>query len=104
MKRLDTDCYELVLLEGLKSKILSNSDEPPNSLHTRDLFKPHPSIADAWKYVGRVDDRITLLNGEKVLPLPMECRIKNDPIVRDAIVFRCRENSSRSSYISGSAG
>ena len=48
MKKLSTDYYELVLLEGLKSKVLSNSDEPPNSLHTRDLFKPHPSITDAW--------------------------------------------------------
>lgn len=66
---------------------MSNSDDPPNSWRTSDLFVPHPTIANAWKFVGRVDDRITLLNGEKVLPLVMEGRIRNNPLVREAVVF-----------------
>lgn len=66
---------------------MSNSDDPPKSWRTNDLFVPHPIIPNAWKFVGRMDDRITLLNGEKVLPLSIEGRIRNHPMVREAVVF-----------------
>ena len=39
-----------------------------------------------WKYVTRLDDRVTLSNGEKVLPLPIEGRIRQDDLVREAVV------------------
>lgn len=66
---------------------MSNSDNPPNSFHTRDLWTPHPTIPEAWKFAGRLDDRVTLVNGEKVLPLPMEGRIRQDPLVKEVAVF-----------------
>lgn len=87
MKPIENGTYELVVLDGLKSKIASNSDEPPDSYHTRDIFVPHVNIPDAWKYLGRLDDRITLVNGEKVLPLPIEGRIRQHALVREAVVF-----------------
>lgn len=87
MKPVDGNSYELVLLETLKSKILTNSNVPPNSFYTRDLFVPHPTIPGAWKYLTRLDDRITLLNGEKALPLPIEGRIKEEVSVKEAVVF-----------------
>lgn len=65
----------------------SNSDDPPESYHSKDLFRPHPSIPNAWKYLGRLDDRITLVNGEKVLPLPIEGRIRGEALVKEAVVF-----------------
>lgn len=65
----------------------SNSDDPPESYHSKDLFRPHPSIPNAWKYLGRLDDRITLVNGEKVLPLPIEGRIREEALVKEAVVF-----------------
>jgi hypothetical protein len=67
--------------------LISNSNDPPNSYHTKDLFIAHPTIPNAWKFIGRLDDRITLTNGEKVLPLPIEGRIQQDPLVKDAVVF-----------------
>lgn len=79
--------YECVVLDGLPSKVLSNSDDPPNSYHTKDTFVPHPTIPDAWKYLGRLDDRITLVNGEKVLPIPYEHYIRQNELVEEAIVF-----------------
>lgn len=79
--------HECVVLDGHKGKIMSNSDDPPASWHTNDLFVPHPTLPNAWKFVGRMDDRITLLNGEKVLPLSIEGRIRNHPLVREAVVF-----------------
>lgn len=87
MKPIDTGLFELVCLESLKSRVLSNSQDPPNSLHTSDLWSPHPNIPDFWKFLGRIDDRITLLNGEKVLPLPIEGLIRDDPLVQEAVVF-----------------
>jgi acyl-CoA synthetase (AMP-forming)/AMP-acid ligase II len=87
MKPIDENTYELVLLKGLKAKIFSNSDTPPESFHSRDLFEPHSTIPNAWKYVGRLDDRVTLVNGEKVLPLPIEGLIRESPLVKEAVVF-----------------
>lgn len=86
-KPVDDDKYECVVLDGHKGKTMSNSDDPPNSWRTSDLFVPHPTLPNAWKFVGRLDDRITLINGEKVLPLSIEARIKQSPLVREAVVF-----------------
>ena len=87
MKPLGADTYEAVALEGLKSKTASNSDEPRNSFHTRDTFVCHPSKENRWKYSGRLDDRVTLINGEKVLPTLMEGRLREESSVREAVVF-----------------
>ena len=87
MEPVDEETYECVVLDGHRAKVTSNSDDPPNSYHSHDLFKKHPSIPHAWKYVGRMDHRITLSNGEKVLPLPIEGRISQNPLVNDAVVL-----------------
>jgi hypothetical protein len=79
--------YEAIVLDGLPTKVMSNSDSPPNSYRTRDTFAPHPTIPDAWKHVGRLDDRLTLVNGEKVLPIPMENRIRQDEYVHECLIF-----------------
>lgn len=87
MKPIDGPICECVVLDGHKGKMTSNSNDPPKSFHTKDLFIAHPTIPNAWKFVGRLDDRVTLTNGEKVLPLPIEGRIQQDPLVREAVVF-----------------
>ncbi|KAL8734218.1 MAG: hypothetical protein Q9166_001704 [cf. Caloplaca sp. 2 TL-2023] len=84
---IDKDQYEFVFLEGYPLAVESNSDDPPNSYYSKDVFTPHPTIPDAWKYLGRLDDRVTLINGEKVLPLPIEGRIKKHPLVREDVIF-----------------
>lgn len=86
-KPVDSEKYECVILDGHRGKTMSNSNDPPKSWRTNDLFVPHPSIPNAWKFVSRMDDRITLLNGEKVLPLTMEGRIRDHPLVREAVIF-----------------
>ncbi|KAI5310662.1 putative NRPS-like protein biosynthetic cluster [Ascosphaera atra] len=85
--------YEAVYLGGLKSLSTSNTDSPvPGSWRSKDVFKPHPTIKNAWKYITRLDDRVTLANGEKVLPLPIEGRIRIDPLVKEAVVFGIDQN------------
>ncbi|KAF2846669.1 acetyl-CoA synthetase-like protein [Plenodomus tracheiphilus IPT5] len=87
MDEIAPNIYECVALDGLRSKSTINSDNPPRSFRTRDLFTPHPTRPGLWKYVSRLDDRFTLVNGEKVLPVPMEGRIRQEPTVKEAIVF-----------------
>lgn len=87
MNPLEDGLYECVYLKDHPALSISNSDFPaPGSWHSRDAFTPHPSIPDFWKYATRIDDRITLVNGEKVLPLPIEGRIREDSLVREAVV------------------
>lgn len=81
------DAYELVILDGLPSKVVSNSDNPSKSFHTSDTWTPHPSIPNAWKYLGRIDDRITLVNGEKCLPIPFEHLVRENDLVQECWMF-----------------
>ncbi|KAL4781790.1 hypothetical protein BJX76DRAFT_369564 [Aspergillus varians] len=87
MEELEDGSYECIALDGLPAKVSSNCDDPPNSFRTRDTFLKHPSIPNAWKYLGRIDDRVTLVNGEKVLPMPIEHRIRQNRFVKDNLVF-----------------
>lgn len=82
------DLFEFVYLKGhpALSSLEVNDDPMPGSWHSKDVFTPHPSIPDVWKYVTRIDDRVTLVNGEKVLPLPIEGRMREDEVVREAAV------------------
>ena len=87
--------FECVGLDGLPSKGPSNSKppysktNPENSFRTADLFTRHPDPkkSNFYKYLSRLDDRITLVNGEKVLPIPIEGSIRQNEIVREAVVF-----------------
>lgn len=79
--------YEFVFREDYPVATESNSDDPLNSFRSKDVFSPHPTVPDAWKYLGRLDDRVTLINGEKVLPLPIEGRIKEHLLIKEAVVF-----------------
>lgn len=87
MKPVDGNICECVVLDGHRGKVMSNSNDPPNSFHTKDLFIAHETIPNSYKFVGRLDDRVTLSNGEKVLPLPMEGRIRQHPLVKEAVIF-----------------
>lgn len=42
------------------------------SFATSDLFERHPTISNAWRYHSRADAQITLLNGKKFDPAPVE--------------------------------
>jgi len=77
--------YELVALNGLPSKVASN--RPDGSYATKDLFTPHSSIPNAWKYFTRIDDTIILMNGEKVTPIEFEQSIRDNKYVTEAVLF-----------------
>ncbi|KAK3308608.1 uncharacterized protein B0T15DRAFT_391903 [Chaetomium strumarium] len=70
--------YELVVRrdEALADTQLPFSirglDRLEKEYRTRDLFEPHPTVADAWCWRARADDVIVFLNGEKTNPVSME--------------------------------
>ncbi|KAF6799434.1 nrps-like enzyme [Colletotrichum sojae] len=87
MDEISPGVYECVCLDGHPAKSTTNSSSPPASFRTRDLFVRHPSEPDWWRYVSRLDDRLTLVNGEKVLPVPIEGRIRQERAVKEVVVF-----------------
>lgn len=88
MSPLGDNLFECVYLKGHPALSTTEvSDDPfPGSWHSRDVFTPHSTIPNIWKYVTRLDDSVTLINREKVLPLPIEGRMREDPLVREAAV------------------
>lgn len=54
--------------------------------HTNDLYIPHPTKANLWKFHGRHDDVIVFSNGEKFNPVTMEKMVEGHPLVARAIV------------------
>src|SRR5688500_18708205 len=77
--------FELVALDGLPSKVASN--RPDGSYATKDLFSPHPTVPNAWKYVARLDDTLVLMNGEKVTPIAFEQSVRDSRFVTEAVMF-----------------
>ncbi|KAJ5614499.1 hypothetical protein N7528_008153 [Penicillium herquei] len=95
MDEISPGVFECVALDGLPSKGPSNSKppfsekNPENSFRTSDLFTRHPDPkkSNYYKYLSRLDDRITLVNGEKVLPIPIEGRVREEELVGECVVF-----------------
>lgn len=55
---------------------------------TKDLFEPHPTIPELWRWRARADDIITFLNGEKTNPISMEQHIMaSNPELSGALVI-----------------
>ncbi|KAK5062716.1 hypothetical protein LTR84_004790 [Exophiala bonariae] len=77
--------HELVVLKGWPSKVATN--RPDGSYALKDLFEPHPTISGAWKYCGRLDDTIVLMNGEKAIPIAMEQLVRQHELVKDNVMF-----------------
>jgi len=87
MKPLGADLYECVILSGLASCPMSNSNDPPGSFHTSDVFIKHPTLPDRWKLIGRQDDIINMSFSESFVALPSEDHMKQHPLVDEALVF-----------------
>ncbi|CRG91279.1 Mediator of RNA polymerase II transcription subunit 12-like protein [Talaromyces islandicus] len=53
---------------------------------TNDMFLPHPTKPNLWKYYGRVDDVIVLSNGEKFNPIEMEKVLDGHPLISRSLI------------------
>ncbi|KAH0104444.1 acetyl-CoA synthetase-like protein, partial [Aureobasidium melanogenum] len=77
--------FELCVTEGWPSKVATNCDD--GSYASKDLFEPHPTILNAWRYYARLDDTLVLENGEKANPLVAEGVIRQSQYVAEAVIF-----------------
>ena len=78
MRALGDGSHEFIIVHNADKKC----SQAPFTLYTeaeeyatRDLYVPHPSKKDLWKWMARRDDLIVLLNGEKTNPVSMEQQI-----------------------------
>ncbi|KZT73346.1 L-aminoadipate-semialdehyde dehydrogenase [Daedalea quercina L-15889] len=78
--------YESVVKDGWPAK--NQSNRPDGSYATKDLFARHPQRSNWYKYIGRLDDTLVQVLGEKTNPVPIELAIQgNSPYVEQCIVF-----------------
>ncbi|KAG8707500.1 hypothetical protein FRC08_000466 [Ceratobasidium sp. 394] len=92
----DEDTYELVVLpSGQRKPYVLNSDyQGQPAYRSKDLVKRHPNKPNLWRFVGRLDDQIILLNEEKTNPGAMEVEILNSSLVQSAIMFGRERNQT----------
>lgn len=76
---------ELVITPGWPH--MAKRNRPDGSFATADLFEPHPSIPNAWKYHSRADSQLTLITGKKFDPAPLEAAITTSTLLEDVLVF-----------------
>ncbi|KUJ21541.1 acetyl-CoA synthetase-like protein [Mollisia scopiformis] len=81
----DSGLYELVVRPDWPHMAKRNRQD--GSYATSDLFEPHPTILNAWKYHSRSDNQITLLTGKKFDPAPLEDEIaSSSPHIREVFI------------------
>ncbi|MCJ1464215.1 hypothetical protein MMC07_002828 [Pseudocyphellaria aurata] len=66
---------------------MAKRNREDGSFATADLFEPHPTIPDAWRYHSRADSQLTLITGKKFDPAPLEDAIASSPLVDDVLIF-----------------
>ncbi|KAF9774781.1 hypothetical protein IL306_007190 [Fusarium sp. DS 682] len=77
---------ELIVKPSWPFLIKTNRDD--GSYATSDLFEPHSSIPNAWRYHSRADAQITLANGKKFDPSPIEGSIlASSKFLQDVLIF-----------------
>ncbi|KUI66302.1 Linear gramicidin synthase subunit D [Cytospora mali] len=83
--------YELVVRQDKalpQTSFSIRGQEHLAEYRTKDLFHPHPTVANAWCWRARADDIIVFLNGEKTNPVSMEQHIvARNPELSGALVI-----------------
>ncbi|KAI1347516.1 hypothetical protein F5Y01DRAFT_294995 [Xylaria sp. FL0043] len=92
-EEITSGIYELVIRRQADTKTQPGFSirgfENLAEYRTRDLFEPHPTLPDTWRWRARADDIIVFLNGEKTNPVSMEQFVvsKNPTLLSGAIVI-----------------
>lgn len=71
-----------------KWPVIAKTNRADGSYATADLFEPHKSIPNAWRYHSRADAQITLANGKKFDPAPIEADIlASTNVLQGVLIF-----------------
>lgn len=84
-EKQDDGLAELVVSSGWPHMAKTNRED--GSFATADLFAPHPSIPNAWRYHSRADSQLTLITGKKFDPAPLEGIISASEVLDDVLIF-----------------
>ncbi|GAB7349481.1 hypothetical protein MBLNU459_g0193t1 [Dothideomycetes sp. NU459] len=76
---------ELIVQPGWPHMAKTNRGD--GSFASADLFAPHESIPNAWRYDSRADSQLTLITGKKFDPAPMEGSIATSDLLDDVLIF-----------------
>ncbi|KAI0195467.1 hypothetical protein F4808DRAFT_327585 [Astrocystis sublimbata] len=85
----EDDVYRLVAVRKAKEPGLQGffyTFPELQEYDTKDMYKPHPTLPDHWRYYGRSDDIIVFSNGEKLNPVTIEGIVSDHPELSGAIV------------------
>lgn len=69
------------------SLLQAKKNRDDSSFATADLFAPHESIPNAWRYHSRADSQLTLITGKKFDPAPLEGAIATSDLLDDVLIF-----------------
>ena len=89
MQPSDDDAFEMVLFPDAsteRSSALNHNFPHIREYRTKDLFKPHPTKRNLWRFHGRRDDIIVLSSGEKFNPVSAELMIQSHPSLSGALI------------------
>ncbi|PYH90579.1 AMP dependent ligase/synthetase [Aspergillus ellipticus CBS 707.79] len=89
MQAVGDGIYEMVLHQHEKSRehqSFSHNYPDIRTWHTKDLFVPHPTKTNLWRFHSRTEDIVVLENKQKVWPIPMETILRGNPNVAGALV------------------
>lgn len=76
------------LIVGPRWPLRAVTNRNDGSFATSDLFEPHAFIPNAWRLHSRADAQITLANGKKFDPAPLEAAVlAATPALRDVLIF-----------------
>ncbi|KAI0474340.1 hypothetical protein F4859DRAFT_522017 [Xylaria cf. heliscus] len=89
-RHVHDDSYELVIVRKDKSPGFQGffyTFPELQEYSTKDLYKPHPTLPNHWKFHGRADNIIVFSNGEKLNPITIEQTIEGHPEIKGAVVI-----------------
>lgn len=66
---------------------MAKRNREDSSYATADLFEPHRTTPNAWKYHSRADSQLTLVTGKKFDPAPLEDTIATSALLADVLIF-----------------
>ena len=85
----EDDAFELVLERKSTSReacVFSCNFPKLTEYHTNDLFRPHPTKPNLWKFHGRKDDILAQASGARFNPVPSETIIAAHPLLSGALM------------------
>jgi nucleoside-diphosphate-sugar epimerase len=85
------ETYELQILSTEYHQMAIENLPDVRGYATADVFVKHPT-KEMWRIVGRADDVIILVSGEKTVPAPMESIIGSSPLVQGVVMFGRERN------------